>query len=328
MDIEEATRIAWGGAKTPEHIEKSYGRTRDDRRCVQLVLQQILDENGIIPTAKHLEIGCGIGELMMLLPTKFSPGFTFLDYNLWNLHHFPEMDWPLRKVAGNVIKLPFSAGNFDYVWGYASYDTFYDLPLAVSETARILKHGGLFIHILDIDVGVEPIIIHVTEHEYLYPLPSVVGVEGIYFLNGMYLLSGEQFEKLFTEVRRKDGTREFLQTIKISPVTGFLMMLGIFDRGGIDRKGIIDFAKFVKRHSPSPPVTFRQYFENQMRALLPSSGIEILQAGGVWSEIQYFDSPRGKIVTDHGGVTTSIGFGKGISRFRKNVHVIIGQKQL
>lgn len=102
-----------------------------------------------------LEIGSGIGFLRRSWPRRFKGEWVQLDaqkdFTAEAQRKFPQGTY----VTGSAYDLPFPARSFDYVYGYCSFDVLYNVETAVKETARVLKSGGVFFHMLDIGASTD-----------------------------------------------------------------------------------------------------------------------------------------------------------------------------
>ncbi len=95
-----------------------------------------------------LEAGCGTGRISLEL-AKHGATVCLLDISSEALRIAAG---PARKVgatlvAGNLLRLPFAKGSFDLTWngGVLEHLRTQELDRAVSEMARVTKHGGLIV---------------------------------------------------------------------------------------------------------------------------------------------------------------------------------------
>lgn len=98
---------------------------------------------------KILEIGSGIGFLYRHFP-EHKGVFIQTDYVASFLKEARKRSPEGTYAAGSVYKLPFKDESFDVVLGLNAYDNFPALEEAIKETARVLKPGGLFLHMMDL----------------------------------------------------------------------------------------------------------------------------------------------------------------------------------
>lgn len=100
-------------------------------------------------TEKVLEIGSGLGFLRQNWPS-FQGTWVQLEPQRAFLKKAAERLPSGMYVQGSVYGLPVADQSFDIVGGYGSFDVFSSLEQAVKEVDRVLKHGGLFFHMLDV----------------------------------------------------------------------------------------------------------------------------------------------------------------------------------
>ena len=96
-----------------------------------------------------LEIGSGLGELVLLVP-EYEHRIQQTDQGE-NIVAAHKREYPSSNICvANVYDLPFPDASFDVVLGNASFDTFGDLEAALQEVHRVLKPNGRIIHFLDL----------------------------------------------------------------------------------------------------------------------------------------------------------------------------------
>lgn len=97
------------------------------------------------------EIGCGTGYAFHnLLPDQLKIGHVGIDLDELPLTRFKNEQPSSRLVRANAYDLPFPDDSLDIILGLSSYDSIADLPEALSEVKRCLKHRGIFYHCQDI----------------------------------------------------------------------------------------------------------------------------------------------------------------------------------
>lgn len=90
-----------------------------------------------------LEVGAGLGFLRRNWPRKFNGKWIESD------EQPAFLEGRKNTIAASVYALPFGDRSFDVVCGFSSFDVFHDLEAALKEVYRVLKEGGIFLHLLD-----------------------------------------------------------------------------------------------------------------------------------------------------------------------------------
>ena len=128
MGFEERAQgwLAW--TRTPDH--DAYWRYRD-------AFFALVPE----PAAATLEVGCGEGRVARDLVAR-GHRVTGLDASPTLVSAAAQADRASRYVVGLAEALPFDAGAFELVVAYNSLMDVEDMPVAVSEAARVLAPGG------------------------------------------------------------------------------------------------------------------------------------------------------------------------------------------
>lgn len=122
-------------------------------RALQEAIRKLLENlfTASSDSPKILEVGSGAGFFARNVSKRFQKNWTELEPQQAFLE-----EARIRRPAGNFIqgsayKLPFDDGTFDAVCGYSSFDVLGDLPQALREAHRVLRSGGYFFHVLDLE---------------------------------------------------------------------------------------------------------------------------------------------------------------------------------
>lgn len=130
-------------------------------------------------SAAVLEIGSGTGFLRRNSPPDIGSLWVQMDGQLSFLNIARSRPSSRNTyICGSAYDLPFQDKSFDVVCGFSSFDTFPNLNPAARESHRVLKEGGLFFHMLDLQPsdeimdqyvvqnGLKPPVTPEEEHEY------------------------------------------------------------------------------------------------------------------------------------------------------------------
>ncbi len=186
-----------------------------------------------------LEVGSGKGFLRRNWPEEFKGEWIQLDSNPDFLKETKKRFPNSKYVHGSVYKLPFKDESFDVVCGLGSYDVFMDLRKAVEESARVLKRGGLFFHLLDLDACGKPIIKDFENRYVLYEESGYTRHDGLMVTNSLRFIPEESFGKFIK------ATKKLYSDIETKK-----------------------YEKLFKKHSIG--VKFNDYFEGKLINALPA----------------------------------------------------------
>jgi SAM-dependent methyltransferase len=92
---------------------------------------------------RTLEIGCGEGRVARSLAER-SQAVIAVDSSPTLIAYAAEADRSADYLVGDAMALPFSDGSFDTVVSYNSLMDLDDMPMGVSEAARVMKADGCF----------------------------------------------------------------------------------------------------------------------------------------------------------------------------------------
>lgn len=112
-----------------------------------------------------LEIGSGIGFLKRHFPSHRGIWLQ-LDAESAFLREAQRRNPQGAYMTASAYELPFSAKSVDVVIGFNAYDNFFDLEPAMKEAARVLKQGGLFLHMMDLKPNGEVLRAYLREKNF------------------------------------------------------------------------------------------------------------------------------------------------------------------
>jgi len=120
-----------------------------NRRVHPGVLRALLEEGGLGPDRKALEVGCGTGNYITTLQE-------LTGCQAWGIDPSPDMLGRALERQSAVIfshgraeELPFKDGRFDLVYSVDVIHHVKDRPASYREAARVLRPGGLVCTVTD-----------------------------------------------------------------------------------------------------------------------------------------------------------------------------------
>lgn len=120
--------------------EEHFPATIDPRI---LHVRVILEALRSTPQARVLDLGCGKGRFARIVAAEYPQARVVASDLAVNMLRAAPAD--LARVAATMLKLPFAAAAFDFVYATESLEHAVDIPAAVAEMCRILKPGGRLI---------------------------------------------------------------------------------------------------------------------------------------------------------------------------------------
>ncbi|MCH7568551.1 MAG: class I SAM-dependent methyltransferase [Nanoarchaeota archaeon] len=117
-----------------------------------------------------LEIGSGLGELVMIAP-KYAAQIQQTEQSPKIVESHQRLNPDSNVKVANVYDLPFEDLSFDVAIGYAVFDTLGNLDDALKEVGRVLSPNGKFIHFLDLVASCNTIFVKYAE-QGIVPFPA------------------------------------------------------------------------------------------------------------------------------------------------------------
>jgi SAM-dependent methyltransferase len=100
-----------------------------------------------------VEIGAGGGQLREWLPDEVAAAVTHTEPSEPFVRAFRERHPSVKVVVADAAKLPFDAGSVSGVLALCVLDTLPDLASVRTELARVLRPGGVVVHVLDLSTS-------------------------------------------------------------------------------------------------------------------------------------------------------------------------------
>lgn len=234
------------------------------KEVVQGVFHEFVPEEGTI-----LEIGSGVGELASMMPEENRVHLIALDQNPEFVKIQKRQSPELPGVAGDAQALPILESSVDCVTSYSAFDTLPDLQKAVNETQRVLKDGGTFVHLLDLQPNFPLLLKDLPSN--VIPFPNIV--DGV--ANGFQLVKKEDYPRI----------RERLDPLKI-PMFDLLAEDPITTLAYLEQNNSHQITKSIAETIASMPdidievtPTLKESFEQKMLETLAEAGFEIVFVG-------------------------------------------------
>ena len=128
----------------------SYERLWVQKHSLGPTRQLVLNELGQLVAGqanrpfKHLDVGCGTGQLIEELIKEFGPLIysAGLDFSNNMAALASAKNLPAKFVLGDAHNLPFSSEEFDFLTCCHSFPYYQNKPLVLQEFFRVLKPGG------------------------------------------------------------------------------------------------------------------------------------------------------------------------------------------
>jgi ubiquinone/menaquinone biosynthesis C-methylase UbiE len=130
--------------------------TRAHRAAHQQLLAQIVsDALQRVPagTGPIVEIGTGDGQLREVLPAEVLPRVQHTEPLKLAIREFEKRHPGVAIEKAGAEKLPYADGSLDAVLGLAVLDVVDDAAAVVKELHRVLRPGGVVIHLLDMSTA-------------------------------------------------------------------------------------------------------------------------------------------------------------------------------
>lgn len=135
-EVEHGKKLVHEGAEGVWNWASPTGQVRADRRA-----HYIVHVGMITKTSKVLEIGCGTGIFTKKVYDLSGADITAIDVSEDLLKIAREMSGVGKFILGDAMRMPFSDGTFDVVFG-SSILHHLDFDASLREIYRVLKPGG------------------------------------------------------------------------------------------------------------------------------------------------------------------------------------------
>jgi SAM-dependent methyltransferase len=139
--IEDASRATYSSL-AKEYYDNRHVTTRNFDLLIDIYLQDTF--RGLATESPWLDVGCGDTRLRQLIGPD---NLVLVDSSIDMLKHsFRRPESRLRAAVGSAFALPFKANSFFGV--FASLGDPFTHPIYFAEARRILREGGLIVHIV------------------------------------------------------------------------------------------------------------------------------------------------------------------------------------
>jgi len=105
-------------------------------------LNNFFVKHSINKNQKILDLGCGEGEVAKILFSRVSTGLDILESEL---NKASKLNLYQKLVSASAKEMPFKSKTFDIVFSNSVIEHIPDIEAVISEVARVLKDGGLFV---------------------------------------------------------------------------------------------------------------------------------------------------------------------------------------
>lgn len=258
--------------QNPEIFEMYEGGRSIVRDATQKVIKEIFEKN-ISPDGVIVELGSGIGELSKIAPEKYKNKFIEIEGTERFSRIRKEKDEKALAVTADINALPVLSESADTVVSYSAFDTLPVLNTAISEVKRVLKKGGKFINLLDLQPNV--LILMNELPPDVIPFPNIVNR----IVNGFQLVKKADYEKLKKEMNPAVIPMFDLYANDPMYSLGFMSQNGMQDI-------LVHMAGEVKNASIEKTVTptLKESFGEKMIRELTANGFKIIKVEDVSAE--------------------------------------------
>jgi ubiquinone/menaquinone biosynthesis C-methylase UbiE len=205
-----------------------------------------------------LEVACGIGALGDLLPPELRSQIIMSDFELDFVRATQEKFPENEVLQADIFNLPFDEDSLGSVVCLAAYDALPNTEKALAETYRVLKPGGVFIHVVDLIAYPGAFFASLPEGTLTLPADRFLGVR---------VLEPGDLERVHPS----------LQNLVVAlhdeyPADGYFILRGqlepIFEK-------LVEEGNRIGR----PVTDFRDWFHHRFRKLVTEAGFETLELG-------------------------------------------------
>jgi len=131
--------------ETTDHLAKESRRRWVPTGVLRRLEVVDLDLLGVQPGTRVLDVGCGVGRLMLRMARRGCrvTGVEFMRADLRRARRLLQEAWQqVELIEGDGGRLPFADGSFDFVTCTETLEHVADYGLALRELARVLRPGG------------------------------------------------------------------------------------------------------------------------------------------------------------------------------------------
>lgn len=131
-----------------ENTKKYYAAMADDYPLVVSDWRMNLISKYNSEEKKILDLGCGTGNYLLVLPNKYVTGIDFSKESLDVLKKRKEFKKAKNKITaikGDITKMPFKRDEFDLCFSFSTLYNIQEVDAALSEISRVTKKGGVAI---------------------------------------------------------------------------------------------------------------------------------------------------------------------------------------